>query len=55
MKTILIILLVVAVAVFTGTWLFDILAWMFDAGASVFRFFADVFNLFGWNNGILGG
>jgi len=55
MKTILIILIVACIAIFTGTWLFDIIAWLFDAGASIFRFFADVFNLFGWNNGILGG
>lgn len=55
MKTVLIILLVVAIAIFTGTWLFDILSWLFDLGAASFEFLGDVFNLFGWNNGILGG
>lgn len=55
MKTILIILIVVAIAVFTGTWLFDILGWLADFAGEGFYFLSDVFNLFGWNNGILGG
>lgn len=55
MKTILIVLAIIAIAVFTGTWLFDIIAWVFDLGASAFRFLGDIFNLFGWNNGIIGG
>lgn len=53
MKGILITLIVVAIAIFTGTWLFDILSWLFNIGAKGFEFLSDVFNLFGWNNGIL--
>ena len=55
LKVILIILVVVAIAVFTGTWLFDIFAWVLNLGASGFRLLGDIFNIFGWNNGILGG
>lgn len=55
MKGILIVLLIITIAVFTGTWLFEILSWLFELGANGFEFLSDVFNLFGWNNGILGG
>ena len=55
LKAILIILIVVAIAVFTGTWLFDILGWLANFAGEGFYFLSDIFNLFGWNNGILGG
>ena len=55
MKTLLIALFIAGIAVFTGTWLFEILSWLFELGANGFEFLSDVFNLFGWNNGILGG
>lgn len=52
---ILIIVGVIALAVFTGSWILDILAWILETGAKGLRFLSEVFNFFGWNNGILGG
>ena len=55
MKTFLIILCVIAVAIFTGSWIFDIFAWAFGALQWICSFMAKVFNIFGWNNGIIAG
>ena len=49
----LIILVIIAVAIFTGTWIFDALGWLFSAIGKGFDFMADIFNLFGWNSGII--
>ena len=53
MKVFLIFLLVVAIAIFTGTWIFGGLAWLFEAGANIFVTLEKVFDLFGWNAGLL--
>ena len=53
MKAILIILAVVVVALFTGTWIFGGLEWIFNALAKSCNFLEEIFNLFGWNSGIL--
>ena len=53
MKTFLIVLIILSVAIFTGTWIFDGLAWLFNALASGLEFLSKAFNLFGWNGGIL--
>ena len=65
MKTLLIILLIVgiiAVAVFSGSWIFEIVAFIFRFIEKVFGICArgfdwlsEIFNLFGWNNGLIGG
>ena len=55
MKALLIALVVVAIVIFTGTWLLDIFAWLCEISVGGLRFLSDVLNLFGWNNGILGG
>ena len=55
MKWFLIILGIIAIAVFTGTWIFGGMAWVCNALAYVFQFLEKVFNLFGWNNGIIRG
>lgn len=49
----LIILVIIAVAIFTGTWIFDALGWLFSAIGKGFDFMADIFNLLGWNTGII--
>lgn len=53
--SILIIVGIIALAVFTGSWIFEIIAWLLEAGAKMLKFLSEVFNFFGWNNGILGG
>ena len=53
MKTILMIMLVIAIAVFTGTWIFDGLSWLFSGISSLFSFLSGIFNLFGWKGGML--
>ncbi|HJD05287.1 MAG TPA: hypothetical protein IAB72_00195 [Candidatus Onthoplasma faecipullorum] len=53
MKGLLIALIIVAVAIFTGTWIFDGLGWLFTAIGKVFDFLADILNMFGWNSGII--
>ena len=65
MKTMLIILLIiviVAIAVFTGSWIFEIVAFIFRFIGKVsgifekgFDWLAAIFNIFGWNNGMIGG
>ena len=65
MKTLLMILLIVsiiAVAVFTGSWIFDIVAFIFRFIEKFFGicakgsdWLAAIFNIFGWNNGLIGG
>lgn len=53
MKGVLIMLAIILVAVFTGTWIFGGLAWLFDAISNIFSFLAELFNLFGWSSGII--
>ena len=63
MKQLLIILaivIVVALVVFTGTWILDILAWVFGLFekfmgllASGCQWLSQIFNIFGWNNGLM--
>ncbi|MGN0787539.1 MAG: hypothetical protein ACI4L6_00515 [Candidatus Onthoplasma sp.] len=53
LKIILIVVLVVAIAVFTGTWIFQILSTVFHGLGNGLDFLARIFNLFGWNNGML--
>ena len=52
MKSILIILAIVVVALFTGTWIFGGLEWLFNGLATGCNFLEQIFNLFGWNKGI---
>ena len=52
MKAILIFLGIVAVAIFTGTWIFDAAAWVSDWVGYGLRFLGRFFNFFGWNTGI---
>ncbi len=53
MKWIIICLVIVAVAIFTGTWIFNGAAWILNACANGFKFLSKIFNLFGWNDGLL--
>ena len=53
MKSILIVLAIVVVALFTGTWIFGGLEFVFNELATVCNFLENIFNLFGWNSGIL--
>lgn len=53
MKATLIMLAIILVAVFTGTWIFGGLSWLFNAIANVFSFLAKIFDLFGWSSGML--
>lgn len=53
MKALLITLLVLAIAIFTGTWIFDALDWLFNALSNICEFLSKIFNFFGWNGGIL--
>ena len=53
MKGILIMLAIILVALFTGTWIFGGIAWGFDAISNVFTFLAEIFNLFGWSTGVI--
>lgn len=53
MKTTLIILAIVVVALFTGTWIFGGLESLFNGIAGIFGFLKKIFNLFGWNSGVL--
>lgn len=63
MKKLLILLavvIVIALAVFTGTWVFDILSLVFsffvkmlNYVVTALKWLAEIFNFFGWNNGIL--
>lgn len=52
MKTLLIFIIIIAVAVLTGSWIFDILDGIFGFLSSSCGFLSKVFNFFGWNNGI---
>ncbi len=53
MKWILIGLLILTIAIFTGTWIFGGLAWIFNIAAKFFEILQKAFNLFGWNDGLL--
>lgn len=53
MKGFLIFLIIVSVAIFTGTWIFSAFEWVFELLASGNRFMSNIFNIFGWNSGIL--
>lgn len=50
---ILIAVMIIAIAVFTGSWIFDILATLFNFIVKAFQWLSEMFNFFGWNNGIL--
>ncbi len=53
MKWFLIILGIITIAVFFGTWIFGFLGWTFTGIGKGWYFLEDVFNLFGWNGGIV--
>ncbi len=53
MKYLLICLVVIIVAILTGTWIFDGASWLFNAIANIFSFMSNIFNFFGWNRGII--
>ena len=53
MKGFLIVLVIIAVALFTGTWIFGGLEWIFNGLSIGCNFLERIFNLFGWNKGIL--
>ncbi len=53
MKVLLIIIGIVLIAIFTGTWIFNGGAWIFDLFAKGFKFMAKIFDFFGWNKGIV--
>lgn len=53
MKWLLIVLVIVALAVCTGTWIFDGLGWIFGCIGKGFEFLSETFNFFGWNSGIV--
>lgn len=53
LKFLIIVLLIVVVALFTGTWLFDALAWFFEfLFVKPLRWLSGIFNFFGWNAGV---
>lgn len=52
MKGILIILAVIIIALFTGTWIFGGLEWLFNLFGNVFGFLSKIFNVFGWSSGV---
>lgn len=51
----LIVLAIVAIAVFSGSWIFDFIATVFNLIAKGFQWLSKIFNWFGWNKGMLGG
>ena len=53
MKWFLIILSIIVIAIFTGTWIFGGAAWLLNFLAGIFEFLEKVFNFFGWNNGLI--
>lgn len=53
LKIFLIVLFIIAVAVFTGTWIFGSLGWLFTVIGKFWYLLEKVFNLFGWNGGIV--
>ena len=52
MKAFLLVLIIITVALFTGTWIFGGLEWVFEFLARGCSFLGQMFNLFGWNTGI---
>lgn len=52
-KIFLITLIVVIVAVFTGTWVFGLLGDLTNIVLNFWRFMEKTFNFFGWNKGML--
>ena len=53
MKLFLIVLGIIVIALFTGTWVFGGLEWFFGFMESCCGYMEKFFNLFGWNKGIL--
>ncbi|MBR2970046.1 MAG: hypothetical protein IKC49_03225 [Clostridia bacterium] len=53
MKQIIILALIILVAIFTGSWIFDALAWLFNMLSQGMGWLSGVFNFFGWNNGVI--
>jgi len=51
--TIIAILLIFAIAVFTGTWIFNGFAFVFEMIAKGFRLLSKAFDFFGWSGGIV--
>lgn len=52
LKWLLIIIIIIAAAVFTGTWIFEILSHCFNFISKGFDLAAKAFRLFGWQGGI---
>lgn len=52
-KILLITLIVILVAIFTGTWIFGLFGDIFGFFENMFKFFEKIFNFFGWNKGML--
>ena len=52
-KLILIVLLIIVIAVCTGTWIFGFSADIFNIFVKLFRWLEKTFDFFGWNNGML--
>ena len=52
-KIFLIILIVLVVAVFTGTWVFGLFGDIFHIFGNFFDFMGKTFDFFGWNNGLV--
>lgn len=53
-------LVIIALVIFTGTWVFNVSSWFFGFGekilgllASGTQWLAKIFNWFGWNKGIV--
>lgn len=44
---------IIALAVFTGSWILDVLSSVFNFIGYCFEWLAKIFNWFGWNKGIL--
>ena len=53
MKLFLIVLLIFAVFIFTGTWIFGSMSWFFNLLSTGCEFLEKTFNMFGWNQGML--
>lgn len=53
LKFLIIALIIVVIALFTGTWLFDAIAWVFNGIGWCFSQLSGIFNFFGWNAGII--
>ena len=52
-KTIIIVVAIALVFVFTGTWIFGGLSWLFHLLGDMFSWLEEILNFFGFNKGLI--